>query len=217
ERYVPSPSLEAKMRALEEKGASLVLFADSKDILGCCAFSDTIKETSKAAIDELRSLGVKTCMLSGDTVKSARCIAEEVGVDSVIASLLPGDKVHEIEKLAAQGHRVGMVGDGINDAPALAQADIGFAMGAMGTDVALETCDVAIMDDDLRKIPAFIRLSSVTMTVLQQNIVLTLGLKLFFVILTFMGYATMWMAVFADIGTTFLVVVNSLRLLTKKW
>jgi Cd2+/Zn2+-exporting ATPase len=128
---------------------------------------------------------------------------------------LPVDKLQAIEALYAQGHRVGMVGDGINDAPALARSEIGFAMAAAGTDTAIETADVALMDDDLRKIPAFIRLSRDTSAVLMQNITLALVIKVVFLVMTFAGTATMWMAVFADMGVSLLVVFNGLRLLKK--
>ncbi|WP_394551396.1 HAD-IC family P-type ATPase, partial [Pantoea sp. SGAir0183] len=127
---------------------------------------------------------------------------------------LPEDKLRAIETLTAQG-TTGMVGDGINDAPALARADIGFAMGAMGTDTAIETADVALMDDDLRKIPAFVRLSKQTYSILVQNIVMAIGIKVIFLALTIAGMGTMWMAVFADVGASLLVVANGLRLLRK--
>src|SRR5690606_3346149 len=130
-------------------------------------------------------------------------------------NLMPADKLQAIEALYAQGHRVGMVGDGINDAPALARAEIGFAMAAAGTDTAIETADVALMDDDLRKIPAFIQLSRRTSAILKQNIILALVIKAIFLVVTFAGMATMWMAVFADMGVSLLVVFNGLRLLKK--
>ena len=156
-------------------------------------------------------------MLTGDNVHTAEAIARDVGIDEARGDLLPEDKLLVVEMLLeqSQGATVGMVGDGINDAPALARANIGFAMGAAGTDTAIETADVALMDDDLRKIPAFVRLSRSTAAVLTQNIVLALGIKAVFIALTFTGQATMWMAVFADMGASLLVVGNGLRLLKK--
>jgi Cd2+/Zn2+-exporting ATPase len=153
-------------------------------------------------------------MLTGDNPNTAQAIAAQAGIDRAQGNLLPDDKLREVEQLARSG-KVGMVGDGINDAPALARADVGFAMGAAGTDTAIETADVALMDDNLRKIPTFVRLSRATAQVLMQNIVLALGIKAVFLVLTFTGQATMWMAVFADMGASLLVVGNGLRLLRK--
>jgi Zn2+/Cd2+-exporting ATPase len=154
-------------------------------------------------------------MLSGDNSHTAAAIATAVGIDEARGDQLPADKLTAVAKLAADGAVVGMVGDGINDAPALARADIGFAMGAMGADTAIETADVALMDDDLRKIPAFIRLSKVTHAVLIQNIVLALGIKAVFFVLALTGAGTLWMAVLADVGASLLVVANGLRLLRR--
>ena len=152
-------------------------------------------------------------MLSGDNPHTVAAIAAQVGIDEVRGDQLPEDKAAAISaKLAATG-KVGMVGDGINDAPALARADIGFAMAAAGSDTAIETADVALMDDDLRKIARFVRLSRATYRVLVQNIALALGIKGVFLALTVAGLGTMWMAVFADMGTSLLVVFNGLRLL----
>ncbi len=205
--------LESRMLALEQQGKTLVLLADEQAVLGMFAVADTVKETSRDAIADLHRLGVRTLMLSGDNIHTASAIAREVGIDEARGHQLPEDKLKFVEAEAATGRTVGMVGDGINDSPALARADIGFAMGAAGTDTAIETADVALMDDDLRKIPAFIRLSRATARVLTQNIVLALGIKAVFLVLTFTGHATMWMAVFADMGASLLVVFNGLRLL----
>jgi Cd2+/Zn2+-exporting ATPase len=210
-----SPQLEARLDALEEQGKTVVMLADEQRVLALFAVADTVKETSRAAVAELRRLGVGTAMLTGDNRHTATAIAQQVGVDEARGDQLPEDKLDAVAQWSADGATVGMVGDGINDAPALARADIGFAMGAMGTDTAIETADVALMDDDLRKIPAFIRLSKATHAVLVQNIALALGIKSVFLVLTLMGFGTMWMAVFADVGASLLVVGNGLRLLRK--
>ena len=210
-----SSDLEERLAALEKQGKSVTLLTDEKHVLAFFAVADTVKESSREAVSELHALGVKTVMLTGDNPHTADAIAAQVGTDRALGGLLPEDKLHEIEGLLSSGGIVGMVGDGINDAPALARADIGFAMGAAGSDTAIETADVALMDDDLRKIPTFIRLSRATATILKQNIILALGIKAVFLVLTFMGEASMWMAVFADMGTSLFVVFNGLRLLRK--
>ncbi len=210
-----SPELEAQLDELERQGKTVVLLLDASGPLALFAVADTVKESSREAIAQLHALGIKTVMLTGDNPHTAEAIAAQVGIDEARGNLLPADKLKAIEDLYAQGHRVGMVGDGINDAPALARAEIGFAMAAAGTDTAIETADVALMDDDLRKIPAFVRLSRQSAAILVQNIVLALGIKAIFLAITFTGMATLWMAVFADMGVSLLVVFNGLRLLRK--
>ncbi|WP_050415460.1 heavy metal translocating P-type ATPase [Azoarcus sp. CIB] len=212
-----SPDIERRLDTLERQGKTAVLLANQTGVLAIFAVADTVRETSRQAIADLHSLGVRTLMLTGDNLHTAEAIAGAVGIDEARGNLLPEDKLATIESLLANGKggKVGMVGDGINDAPALARADIGFAMGAAGTDTAIETADVALMDDDLRKIPAFLRLSRATAAVLTQNIALALGIKAVFLMLTFTGQATMWMAVFADMGASLLVVGNGLRLLRR--
>ena len=210
-----SVQLEQRLEALERQGKSVVVLCDEQRALMLFAVADTVRQSSREAVAELHELGVRTCMLSGDNAHTAAAIAEQVGVDEARGDLLPADKLAWVEARQAQGKVVGMVGDGINDAPALARAEIGFAMGAAGTDTAIETADVALMDDDLRKIPAFVRLSRQTHAILLQNIVLALGIKAIFLALTLAGEATMWMAVFADMGVSLMVVFNGLRLLRK--
>lgn len=210
-----SPALEARLDALEMQGKTVVLLLDTSGPIALFAVADTVKETSREAIAQLHELGIKTVMLTGDNPHTAKAIADQVGIDEAQGNLLPADKLSAIEALYARNHRVGMVGDGINDAPALARAEIGFAMAAAGTDTAIETADVALMDDDLRKIPTFIRLSRQTSAVLKQNIILAIATKVLFIGITFAGLATMWMAVFADMGVSLLVVFNGLRLLKK--
>ncbi|MFM0059883.1 heavy metal translocating P-type ATPase [Paraburkholderia phytofirmans] len=210
-----SAPLEARLDALESQGKTVVMLVDAERVLALFAVADTVKETSRAAIAELQRLGVSTAMLTGDNPHTAAAIAQQVGIDEARGDQLPEDKLKAVARWSDDGATVGMVGDGINDAPALARADIGFAMGAMGTDTAIETADVALMDDDLRKIPSFIRLSKATHSVLVQNITLALGIKSVFLVLTVIGLGTMWMAVFADVGASLLVVANGLRLLRK--
>lgn len=218
-----SPALEARLEAIERQGRTIVMLAAMADprtgkprALALFGVADTVRDTSRQAIEQLHALGVKTLMLSGDNPHTAQAIGTAVGIDQVRGNQMPQDKADTIAALAGQAHthggKVGMVGDGINDAPALARADIGFAMGAAGTDTAIETADVALMDDDLRKIPAFVRLSRRTSAILKQNIALALGIKVVFLVLTVMGMGTMWMAVFADMGASLLVVFNGLRL-----
>ncbi|WP_294766555.1 heavy metal translocating P-type ATPase [uncultured Rhodoferax sp.] len=210
-----SEALEARLSVLEEQGKTVILLADDQEVHGMFAVADTVKDSSRQAIAELHDLGIKTVMLTGDNAHTAKAIADQVGIDEAKGDLLPEDKLKVIESMLGQGGAVGMVGDGINDAPALARADIGFAMGAAGTGTAIETADVALMDDDLRKLPRFVRLSRSTHALLVQNIVLALGIKAVFLVLTLTGAGTMWMAVFADVGASLLVVGNGLRLLRK--
>lgn len=224
ERGQCSHELEARLLELERQGRTVVVLASEQVVMALFAVADTVKESSRAAMAELHQLGVRTLMLTGDNQHTADAIAREVGIDEAQGNLLPEDKLAVVDGLvrraqpvheAGEVSRVGMVGDGINDTPALARADIGFAMGAMGTDSALETADVALMDDDLRKIPAFVRLSQATHRILVQNISFALGVKAVFMALTLAGYGTMWMAVFADVGASLLVVANGLRMLRR--
>ena len=210
-----SDDIENRLLPLEQQGKTAVLLTNQTEVLAIIAVADTVRETSKQAIDGLHQLGVTTIMLTGDNEHTAKAIGKQVGVDEIVGNLLPEDKLKIIDSRLKKDPnvKVGMVGDGINDAPALARASIGFAMGAAGTDTAIETADVALMDDDLRKIATFIRLSKSTALILTQNIVLALGIKAIFLELTFTGQATMWMAVFADMGASLLVVANGLRLL----
>ncbi|CAH2030253.1 heavy metal translocating P-type ATPase [Trichlorobacter ammonificans] len=209
-----TPALALRRDELVATGNSVVFLAGEHGALALFAVADTLRETSREAVADLHSLGVNTVILSGDSVEIARSIALQAGIDRVEGELLPEDKLRVIERLGADGP-VGMVGDGINDAPALARAHIGFAMGAAGSDTAIDTADVALMDDDLRKIPVFIRLSRATVRLLRQNVTLALGIKGAFLLLAVTGHATMWMAVFADMGTSLLVVGNGLRLLRR--
>jgi Cd2+/Zn2+-exporting ATPase len=215
ERGLSSSTIEAYLKDQETMGRTVTLLASSTQVLVIFAVADTIKESSREALVELKRLGVVTVMLTGDNTITAQTIAKQAGIDDARGNLLPEDKLAAIESLQAQYGVCAMVGDGINDAPALARADVGLAMGAAGTDIAMEAADVVIMNDDLRRIPEAIALSKRTRTVLYQNIGLALGIKAVFLALAVFDGATMWMAVFADVGASLLVVANGLRLLRK--
>jgi Cd2+/Zn2+-exporting ATPase len=212
ERGQCSEELEALLHEHEAQGQTVSVLADQERALALFAVADTVKDTSKQAVADLKSLGVRVVMLTGDNPSTASFIARQVGIEDVRANLLPQDKLKVITDLGLT-QRVGMVGDGVNDSPSLAAAAIGFSMGGAGTDTAKEAADVLIMNDDLRKVPEAIRLSRSTYAVLWQNIVLALGIKAVFFVLAVFGSATMWMAVFADMGASLLVVCNGLRLL----
>ena len=212
ERGQCSAEVEALMLAMEEQGQTVSVLANAQGVLGLFAVADTTKESSKQAIAELKALGIRTVMLTGDNEATARAIAAQVGIDEVKANLLPEDKLQVINGLVAQ-QPTGMVGDGVNDSPSLAAASIGFSMGGAGTDIAKEAADILIMNDDLRRVPETVLLSKRTYAILWQNIIFALGIKAVFFVLAVFGNASMWMAVFADMGASLLVVFNGLRLL----
>jgi Cd2+/Zn2+-exporting ATPase len=186
-------------------------------MLGLVAVADTVRPEARAATAALKAAGIRrTVMLTGDNERTAAAIAAQAGVDEARANLLPDDKVRAVEQLLAEYGAVAMVGDGVNDAPALARATVGIAMGGAGTDQALETADVVLMGDDLLKLPFAIRLSRQTLAVLRQNIAFSLALKAVFMALVLGGAATLWMAVFADVGASLIVIANGMRLLRAK-
>jgi Cd2+/Zn2+-exporting ATPase len=213
ELEVCNEETEIQLTALESEGKTVVIVMTGSQILGIIAVADTLRTSSLDAVGELQRMNLHTVMLTGDNETTARSIAASAGIDEVYANLLPADKTTIIRNLQHQYGTVGMVGDGINDAPALAQANVGFAMGAAGTDIALEAADVALMEDNLQKLPEYIRLSRHSMAVLWQNIWLALGIKFVFFVLTLLGEATLWMAIFADMGASLIVIFNGLRLL----
>lgn len=210
-----SPELETRLAAFEQAGKTAVVLFSAAGPAALFCVADTLRPESTQAVADLKALGVETVMLTGDNPATARVIADRIGIDEARGNLLPEDKQAAVVELKTRYGIVGMVGDGINDAPALARADIGIAMGAAGTATALETADVAIMDDDPRKAARFIRLSRDTVAILKQNIALALGIKAVFLGLALTGLATLWMAVFADMGASLLVVFNGLRLLRR--
>lgn len=198
---------------------TIVYIASEGRYLGCIVISDTIKEGVKEAIADLKRSGVsKTVMLTGDRKEAALAVGKELGIDEVCYELLPADKVSKVENLlenAAKNRRTAFVGDGINDAPVLARADIGFAMGSLGSDAAIEAADIVIMDDDIRKIAGVIKISCKTMAIVKENIIFALGVKGLVLILGALGMASMWAAVFADVGVAVIAILNSMRTLRK--
>ena len=213
ERALCSAAVEERLFAHEAMGRTVTLLASSEGVHALMAVADTIKPSSTDAVTQLRALGVQPVMLSGDNAATAAKVAADAGISEARGNLLPEDKQQALKDLQARYGMTAMVGDGINDAPALAQSDLGIAMGAAGTDIAMEAADVVVMNDDLRRIPTLVRLSQRTHTVLWQNISLALGIKAVFLLWAVLGNATMWMAVFADMGASLIVVANGLRLL----
>jgi len=216
ERGQCSPELEARLKQHEEAGRTVTLLATPERVIALFAVADTIKPSSREAVASLRVLGITPVMLTGDNQATATAVAHEAGIDQARGNLLPEDKLDAIRTLQRDVGPTAMTGDGINDAPALAQADIGIAMGGTGTDTAMEAADVVVMNDDLRRIVETVRLSRATHAVLWQNIALALGIKAVFLVFAVFGNASMWMAVFADMGASLLVVFNGLRLLRAK-
>lgn len=198
---------------LEATGMTAMLVGTSERLLGVIAVADEVRPVSRTALARLKQAGIQhTIMLTGDNPATARAIAERVGVDEYRAELLPQDKVSAVEALLGRYGKVAMVGDGVNDAPALAAASVGIAMGGAGTDTALETADVALMADDLARLPFAVRLSRETLAVIRQNIAFSLAIKALAVALVFPGWLTLWLAVLADMGASIIVTLNGVRL-----
>jgi len=203
-----------RVAELEAEGKTTVLVGSELDVLGIITVSDQIRDESAAVIRALRSQGIqRIVLLSGDNERTTTAIAQAAGIHDVRANLMPEDKVGAVESLLSEHGTVAMVGDGVNDAPALARATVGIAMGAAGTDAALETADIVLMSDDLRRIPDVIHLGRRTLGTIKQNVGLSLLIKGIFLLLAVAGHATLWMAVFADVGTSLIVTLNGMRLL----
>ena len=214
ERGLCSPSLHARLEEIGARGLTPVLIARNGETLGIIVVADRPREHGRDAIDLLRRQGIESIvMLTGDSEATARAIAGELGLDEFHAELLPDGKLAAIEELRRRYGTVAMVGDGVNDAPALAAADVGIAMGAAGSDVALETADIALMADELLKLPYAFRLSRATVRNIKANLAISIVLKAAFVAATIAGVATLWMAVLADTGASVIVIANALRLL----
>ncbi|KWW13035.1 cadmium transporter [Peribacillus simplex] len=212
----PDDVLE-QISGLQNEGKTVMLLGDQMKLLALIAVADEIRESSKEAIRKLHALGIeKTIMLTGDNSGTAKAIGAAAGVDEIEAELLPESKLTIIKQWKQKYGRVAMVGDGVNDAPALAASTVGIAMGGAGTDTALETADIALMGDDLSRLPYTIRLSRKTLKIIKQNITFSLVIKIVALLLIAPGWLTLWMAVFADMGATLLVTLNSLRLLRIK-
>ncbi|MGE0309552.1 MAG: heavy metal translocating P-type ATPase, partial [Acidimicrobiia bacterium] len=207
------PDIERQLEQFEDQAKTAMVLMDRTRPLAIFTVADDIKPTSRQAIDDLQRLGVTLIVLSGDNQRTTTAIAAEVGIHDARGGLLPDDKLAAITELVNTRGPVAMIGDGVNDAPALARADLGIAMGAAGTDTAIETADVALMDDDPRKIAELLRISAHTSHVMWQNITLALTMKAAFLAATLAGTASLWIAVLADMGTSLIVIANGLRLL----
>lgn len=217
---VCTPELEVLLNGLEEEAFSVIVVGHmphdgcAGEVIGVLAVGDTVRKEAADAIQELHSVGIqRVIMLSGDNQRTASAIAKQAGIDQALGDLLPEDKVREIKALVQEHGVVAMIGDGINDAPALAQASVGIAMGAAGTDTAIETADVALMRDDLRQVAVAIKQGRRALSIIRFNIAFAISLKLAFLVLTYLGLSNLWIAVGADTGASLLVIVNSLRLL----
>lgn len=202
-----------------KSGGTVVYVAYDNTFVGAIVISDTIKDGAKEAVADMKKVGVKNVvMLTGDRQKAAEEVAGELGIDTVYSELLPSDKVQKVEELLASKtgkEKVAFVGDGINDAPVLTRADVGIAMGSMGSDAAIEAADIVLMDDDVRKIASTVKIARKTLGVVKQNIVFALGVKFIVLILGALGVANMWEAVFADVGVSVIAILNSMRVLKK--
>lgn len=206
--------LHQKALELEAMGHSVIVIGNDDHICGIISVADAIRPETKEAIVALKKANVKkVVMLTGDNQGTANSIAQSIGLDDFHAELLPEDKVRQIEKFIKGGQYIAMVGDGVNDAPAMAVANLGIAMGAMGADAAIETADIALMTDNLNKLPWLVQHSRRTLKIIKQNITFALAIKLVFIVLALAGIATLWMAIAADMGASFIVISNGLRLL----
>jgi len=204
---------EEVLEKLENEGKTVVLIGNEKEVIGLIAVMDKIRDTTIETISELRERGIRTVMITGDNEITARAIAERIGITEYQAELLPDDKVNVIKDLSRKYGHVAMVGDGVNDAPALASASVGIAMGAIGSDVSLENADIALMQDDLSKLPYLIELSKKTLEIVKENVVASILIKGSFAILTFPGIVTLWLAVaVGDMGLSLAVIFNAMRL-----
>ena len=214
ERGEDTPDVHQKVLEFEDAGHTVVAIGNDEHVCGIISIADSVRPQARDAISAIKQTGIEQIvMLTGDNAGTAKAIADKIGMDDYKAELLPEDKVNAIKSLLNEYGQIAMVGDGINDAPALATATCGIAMGAMGTDAALETADIALMSDELEKIPWLIYKSRSTLKIIKQNIAFSLGLKLVFITLTLFGLASLWMAIAADTGATLLVTFNALRLL----
>jgi len=209
-------SIKEKITRMQTEGKTVMVLGTEKEILSLIAVADEMRESSKAVISKLNHMGIETVMLTGDNQRTAEAIGKQVGVSDIKADLLPEDKLNFIKELRGKHQSVAMVGDGVNDAPALAASSVGVAMGGAGTDTALETADIALMSDDLSKLPYTIKLSRKALVIIKQNITFSLAIKLVALLLVMPGWLTLWIAIFADMGATLLVTLNSLRLLKVK-
>lgn len=227
--YIGNPSLfrelnvkgtefeSGSVKKLQNQGKTVMLIGTEEKILGLIAVADEVRESSKHVVQKLHELGIRhTTMLTGDNQGTANAIGREVGVTDIQAELMPEEKLKYIKQLKKEHGQVAMIGDGVNDAPALAASTVGIAMGGAGTDTAIETADIALMGDDLNKLPFAVRLSRKTLNIIKANITFAIGIKIAALLLVIPGWLTLWIAILSDVGATILVALNSMRLMRVK-
>jgi Zn2+/Cd2+-exporting ATPase len=215
-----SESIEQKLAKVEAQGQSVIVVGHRPhdgcdgEVLGVLAIGDTIRPEASGAIQALHRIGMeRVIMLSGDNQRTVNAIAKQAGIDEAHGELLPDDKITQVRALVTKHRYVGMVGDGVNDAPAMSAATVGIAMGAAGSDTAIEAADITLMQDDLAKLAATIQLGRRTLRIIQTNIIFAVAIKALFLVLALFGYTSLWLAILADTGATLLVILNALRLL----
>ena len=213
---VSTKEVVQKVEQFEKQGKTVVLISEDSKVMGALAIADTIRDEAQKTISDLKRLNVETAILTGDNIHTAQYVANEIGIKNVYASLLPDEKVKKIEELKSKYQIVAMVGDGVNDAPSLVTSNVGIAMGAGGSDVAIESADVALMNSNIQNVPYAVMLGRKTMRTIKQNVTAALGIKAIVMLLALFGLVHLEWAIGADSGVAILVILNSLRLFSRE-